>query len=131
MTKKILLRQLALFVSFIILMVLALESVQATEDLESFQPTKLWQDNNGLHINAHGGGVLNHEGKYYWFGEHKIAGDAGNKAHVGVHVYTSENLTNWYDAGIALKVSDDPKSDIVKGAMSIKWREEWDLSVFK
>jgi len=32
------------------------------------------------------------------------------KAHVGVHVYTSENLTSWTDAGIALRVSDDPES---------------------
>ena len=31
-----------------------------------------WLDNNGIHINAHGGGLLFHDGIYYWFGEHKI-----------------------------------------------------------
>lgn len=84
---------------------------------KSFLPGKLWPDNNGVHINAHGGGVLFHDGVYYWFGEHKIAGEAGNAAHVGVHVYSSTDLYNWKDEGIALKVSDDPKSPIVRGCI--------------
>ncbi|KAA6310420.1 hypothetical protein EZS27_038272, partial [termite gut metagenome] len=33
-----------------------------------FTPGAIWPDNNGVHINAHGGGILYHEGKYYWFG---------------------------------------------------------------
>jgi hypothetical protein len=33
----------------------------------------------------------------------------------GVHVYSSRDLYNWRDEGIALSVSDDPKSDIVRG----------------
>jgi beta-xylosidase len=90
---------------------------QAGETLKDFQPGALWQDNKGVHINAHGGGILLHNGVYYWFGEHKIGGDAGNVAHVGVHVYSSTDLYNWKDEGIALSVSDDPKSDIVKGSV--------------
>ena len=80
----------------------------------SFEPGKIWPDDKGVHINAHGGGILYHQGVYYWFGEHKIGGAAGNKAHVGVSVYASRDLYNWKDEGIALKVSDDPKNDIVK-----------------
>ena len=90
---------------------------QAGETLKNFQPGALWLDNKGMHINAHGGGILLHNGVYYWFGEHKIEGDAGNVAHVGVHVYSSTDLYNWKDEGIALSVSDDPKSDIVKGSV--------------
>ena len=86
-------------------------------DLSAFEPGKVWPDNTGVHINAHGGGILFHEGSYYWFGEHKIEGDAGNTAHVGVHVYASKDLYNWKDEGIALKVSDDPESDITKGSI--------------
>lgn len=82
-----------------------------------FHPGALWPDDRGVHINAHGGGVLYHEGTYYWFGEHKIAGSAGNTAHVGVHVYASTDLYHWRDAGIALRVSDDPHSDIVNGCV--------------
>lgn len=85
--------------------------------LTSFKPGQLWPDNNGVHINAHGGGILFHEGAYYWFGEHKIAGEAGNLAHVGVHVYSSTDLYNWRDEGVALAVSDDPGSPIVRGCI--------------
>lgn len=80
----------------------------------AFLPGRIWPDNNGIHINAHGGGILYHEGTYYWFGEHKIEGKAGNKAHVGVHVYSSTDLYGWNDEGIALAVSDDPESDITR-----------------
>jgi hypothetical protein len=68
-------------------------------------------------INAHGGGVLFHEGTYWWFGEHKIAGEEGNHAHVGVHVYSSADLTNWRDDGIALAVDDSPGSEIPTGCI--------------
>jgi len=83
----------------------------------SFRPGELWLDNNGVHINAHGGGVLFHDGFFYWFGEHKIEGEAGNLAHVGVHVYSSHDLYNWKDEGIALAVSDDLKSSIMRGCI--------------
>lgn len=77
----------------------------------------IWPDDQGRHINAHGGGVLFHDGVYYWYGEHKITGKAGNLAHVGVHVYASRDLVNWRDAGIALAVSDDPQSEIAAGCV--------------
>jgi Glycosyl hydrolases family 43 len=83
----------------------------------SFRPGELWQDNNGTHINAHGGGILFHDAVYYWFGEHKVEGEAGNRAQVGVHVYSSRDLYNWRDEGVALSVSDDPKSPIVRGCI--------------
>lgn len=84
---------------------------------DCFQPGALWPDNNGVHINAHGGGVLFYQGAYYWFGEHKIKGEAGNVAHVGVHVYSSRDLYNWKDEGVALSVSKDPASPIARGCI--------------
>lgn len=83
----------------------------------SFSPDAIWPDDHGTPINAHGGGILFHDGVYYWFGEHKIAGPAGNVAHVGVHCYSSKDLYNWHDEGIALPVSHDPASDIVDGCV--------------
>lgn len=56
-----------------------------------FRPGEIWPDDKGVHINAHGG-ILFHEGTYYWFGEHKIEGGAGNVAQVGVGVYASRDL---------------------------------------
>ena len=82
------------------------------------KPGELWLDNNDVHINAHGGGMLYYGDKYFWYGEHKIEGEAGNKAHVGVHVYSSADLYQWQDEGIALKViEDDPEHVITKGCV--------------
>jgi hypothetical protein len=82
-----------------------------------FRPGELWPDNHGVLINAHGGGFLFRKGTYYWFGEFKTEGPGGNRANVGVSVYSSHNLYHWKNKGIALKVSDDPSSDIVKGSI--------------
>lgn len=96
---------------------LTVNGFAASGQLAAFEPTRLWPDNNGVHINAHGGGVLFYEGVYYWFGEHKTEGRRGNSAQVGVHCYSSTDLYNWKDEGIALAVSDDPNSDIVRGCV--------------
>ena len=82
-----------------------------------FRPGELWPDTDGIPINAHGGGFLFRPGTYYWFGEFKTAGPGGNAANVGVSVYSSHDLYRWKNEGIALKVSDDPASDIVKGCV--------------
>lgn len=81
-----------------------------------FKPGQLWLDDKGNHINAHGGGFLYYKGTYYWFGEHKESGKSG-KAMVGVHVYSSKDLYNWKDKGIALKMLDDENSMLQKGSV--------------
>jgi hypothetical protein len=83
----------------------------------AFRPGELWPDTSGVPINAHGGGVLWHEGVYYWFGEHKIAGEAGNQAHVGVSVYSSRDLYAWRNEGVALAVSEGRSSELVRGCI--------------
>ena len=103
-------------IKLIILVVLF--SCSSETDYKSFYPGQEWLDNNGVHINAHGGGILFHKNKYYWYGEHKTEGEPGNKAQVGVHVYSSKDLYNWKDEGIALKVAEeDSDSDIAKGCI--------------
>ncbi|HAL83056.1 MAG TPA: beta-glucanase [Mucilaginibacter sp.] len=106
---------------FIIISLTATVKTEAQSNLNTmphyFYPGAIWPDNNGVHINAHGGGILYRMGVYYWFGEHKIEGEKGNSAQVGIHCYSSKDLYNWKDEGIALKVSDDPKSDIAKGSI--------------
>ena len=82
-----------------------------------FRPGEEWLDTAGVPINAHGGGILSHEGIFYWYGEHKIAGSAGNSAHVGVHVYRSVDLVAWEDAGIALAVSAEATHDLAAGCI--------------
>ncbi|QGY43696.1 family 43 glycosylhydrolase [Maribellus comscasis] len=105
------------FVKFFLLSFFVLSFFSFKQDSKSFKPGEVWPDDNGVHINAHGGGVLFFEGKYYWFGEHKVEGRRGNQARVGVHCYSSEDLYNWKDEGIALNVSDDPDSPITVGCV--------------
>lgn len=81
----------------------------------SFHPGCLWFDTDGRIINAHGGGVLFHDGKYYWYGEHK--GEHSNSALVGVTCYSSSDLYNWKNEGIALSVSDKAGSPIERGCV--------------
>jgi hypothetical protein len=88
------------------------------DEYKSFKPGEIWKDNNGVAINAHGGGIIYYNKTYYWFGEHKIEGEAGNKAYVGVHCYSSKDLYNWKDEGIALHViKNQPGYDIEEGCI--------------
>ena len=89
----------------------------AQKSLDKFSPGEIWPDNKGVHINAHGGGIFKSGKTYYWYGEHKTEGRGGNMAQVGVHCYSSKDLYNWSDEGIALPVSDDPQSEIVRGCV--------------
>lgn len=76
---------------------------------------EVWKDTDGNVINAHGGGILFNNGKYYWFGEHRPS--SGFTAQVGVTCYSSTDLRNWKYEGVALAVSDEAGSDIEKGCI--------------
>ncbi|UNK70329.1 family 43 glycosylhydrolase [Microbacterium sp. H1-D42] len=71
----------------------------------SFNPGDAWLDDNGKVIQAHGGQVLpstDDEGKtiYYLYGEDRTN---GYHSAPGVHVYSSYDLYNWTDEGLALR----------------------------
>lgn len=51
-----------------------------------------WLDENGNHINAHGGCVLFENGTYYWFGENYRKTPVKSN---GIVCYTSKDLYNW------------------------------------
>lgn len=85
------------------------------QSLERITPGQEWPDRKGEHINAHGGGLLFHEGKYYWYGENRPA--RGFTTEVGVEVYSSSNLMNWEDEGVALAVSEEAGHDIERGCI--------------
>ncbi len=78
-----------------------------------------WPDDQGVHVNAHGGGVMFHKGVYYWFGEHysdrRIPNNVQPRS--GVHCYSSTDLYNWKDEGVVLPRSNDPASEIADGCV--------------
>lgn len=77
-----------------------------------FRPGERWPDQHGEHINAHGGGLLYHEGRYYWYGEKR-----GQRQSQGVNVYSSEDLYHWTFESLALSPADDQESDIAWGCI--------------
>ncbi len=83
----------------------------------AFRPGEIWTDTDGVPINAHGGGILKVGDTYYWYGEHKTEETQGNVANVGVRCYSSVDLYNWKNEGVALSVSDNPDSPIVRGCI--------------
>ena len=69
-----------------------------------FEPGALWLDTAGEPINAHGGGMLFHEGTYFWHGECRPEGPSTLNAQIGVSCYSSRDLFHWENRGVALSV---------------------------
>ena len=76
-----------------------------------FQPGQVWNDTDGNPINAHGGGLLYHEGTYYWYGEYKkgetvlpewATWECYRTDVTGISCYSSKDLMNWKFEGIVL-----------------------------
>ena len=79
----------------------AISALEVIQTYSSFKPGEVWKDTNGVPIQAHGGGILYDENTstYYWYGEDKTYGYSPTK---GIHVYSSQDLYNWKDEGLAL-----------------------------
>ena len=67
-------------------------------------PGEVWKDTDGNPINAHGGGLLYHDGTYYWYGEYKkgktilpdwATWECYRTDVTGVGCYSSKDLLNW------------------------------------
>lgn len=74
----------------------------------------LWKDMEGNDIQAHGGMILQHEGVYYWYGEHKGADNCPGTTRVdviGVSCYSSTDLMNWKYEGLVIEADrENPES---------------------
>lgn len=71
----------------------------------TFHPGQQWLDDTGQPIQGHGGQVVTSTDDaggtiYYWYGEDRVNGYTDTR---GVHVYSSRDLTNWTDQGLALR----------------------------
>ncbi|MEM8784088.1 MAG: glycoside hydrolase family 43 protein [Planctomycetota bacterium] len=68
-----------------------------------------WLSTEGQHIDAHGGGVMLHEGVYYWYGERR------NHEVKGIRCYRSEDLTTWEPLGVVLEAEATVGHDLQPG----------------
>lgn len=87
-----------------------------TSPCTAFRPGAVWCDTDGCAIHAHGGGVMYHQGVYYWYGENKDVPNMPGEERVevvGVSCYSSRDLLNWKNEGVVLPaVKDDPESEL-------------------
>src|SRR6266498_5988167 len=67
-------------------------------------PGELWPDNQGRHIQAHGGGIIKLNKTYYWYGEERRQGLDSNLRYVSC--YSSHDLMNWEFRSDVIKMSD-------------------------
>jgi hypothetical protein len=99
-----------------ILLVVLFYGFDLTAQNNVFRPGAIWYDSHGNPINAHSGGFLFHEGLYYWFGQIMIPGKRGSDAWVGINCYSSTDLYNWENKGIAFHVEDHASHQITRGS---------------
>ena len=92
------------FKSFFLASVVAVTSIAQAQKQSIIKPTELWPDENGNHIQAHGGGITKVGKTYYWYGEERAKGLDTNFRFVSC--YSSTDLTNWKFRGDVVKMSD-------------------------
>jgi hypothetical protein len=85
--------------------------------VRSIKPGQIWPDNQGRHVNAHGGGIIFFNDTYYWFGEYYLQRLEKDKSNYGVSCYSSKDLLNWKNEGLALKVVSDTASILNPGCV--------------
>ena len=83
----------------------------------SFKPGEIWPDTEGEHINAHGGGILYYNNTWYWFGESRLSRSEKDRSRYGVSCYSSKDLLNWKNEGLALRVVNDTVSLLRQGCV--------------
>ena len=102
-------------VSCFILSLISFSSCRTIADFGVLCNGQEWLDTDGNPINAHGGGVLYHNGTYYWYGEHKT--DFTTSAMVGITCYSSKDLRQWKNKGVVLAVVDSVGADLERGCV--------------
>ena len=71
---------------------------------DTIKPGALWPDNNGNHVEAHGGGIIKVGKIYYWFGEDRSKNNDPEKRYVAC--YASKDLVHWQFRNQVIKTGD-------------------------
>ena len=72
----------------------------ASRGIRSGEP---WTDVDGNVIDAHGAGMLLHEGTYYWYGSRRTANASGTQMDGGIALYSSSDLYSWRFESVVLQ----------------------------
>ena len=90
--------------AFSFVLIFATSIVNCQDKNSSFKPGQIWPDNEGKHINAHGGAILFHDGTYYWFGETRLPRQEKDRTRYGVGWERKMRSSIWATDGY-LKIS--------------------------
>lgn len=89
---------------FLTLILATVFTVAFAQKQKAIYPSEVWPDNNGNHIQAHGGGITHVGDTYYWYGEARAQDQDPDKRYVGC--YSSKDLMNWKSEGNVLVMSN-------------------------
>lgn len=112
---------LAIALAAVALPLAVVQCTPAKETVEPLAQGDKWLDTDGNPINAHGAGMLYHDGKYYLYGEYKVGEtvlpdwatwECYRTDVTGVSCYSSEDLRTWKFEGLALKAHPDSAHDL-------------------
>lgn len=94
----------------------AIDTYATIGQVDTIRPGRTWVDEAGEPIQAHGGNIMYDEitKLYYWYGEHKGADNISTGAEtgtpaIGISCYSSSDLYNWKNEGVALPVFNNPQ----------------------
>lgn len=90
--------------NWLLLMALFLAPVRVHAAPGVIRPGEPWLDNRDQRIQAHGGGITQWKGVYYWFGEDRTPSNDPEKRYVAC--YSSRDLTHWRFRGQVLALAD-------------------------
>ena len=72
-----------------------------------------WLDTDGKPIQAHGGCIINHENRFYWYGENKGVKTENNRVEfAGFCCYSSTDMRSWKNEGVVLKALRENGHDL-------------------
>lgn len=77
---------------------------QAQVKTDTIRPGELWPDDRGMHIQAHGGGIIKVGETYYWFGEDRSRENDPAKRYVAC--YSSTDLVHWKFRNQVMRTGD-------------------------
>ncbi len=89
-------------IAFVVTPVVKAQSSGKQSRLEIFKPGEVWPDQDGNHIQAHGGGIIKIKKSYFWYGEQR--GKGLDPKYRYVSCYSSKDLLNWKFRGNVVKM---------------------------
>src|SRR4051794_5759727 len=88
---------------FCILFIVACVLPAIAQKQQAIKPGETWPDNEGHHIQAHGGGIIKLKNTWFWYGEERRKGLDTNYRYVSC--YSSTDLMNWKFNGDAIALA--------------------------